>query len=103
MARTCPQRITSALRTEAPAAPRRTYRPAFLTRSAGTDLELPGHEAQRRLRDGLARTEQPAGVAEGAELERVAEAVVRAPAPVDSGEVGPVQRPVPDEVGFGDR
>ena len=48
----------------------------------GADVELLGDEADRRLGDGLARAQQPAGVAEGAELERVAQPVVVVPHPV---------------------
>ena len=69
----------------------------------GADMDLLGDEAQRWFGDGLAGPQQPAGVAEGAKLQGVAELVGGAAAPVHRGQVRPVQGPVPDEVGFGDR
>jgi hypothetical protein len=64
--------------------------------------DLVGDEAQRRLGDRLAHPQQSAGIAEGAELQREAEPVVVAAPPVDGDEVGLIQGPVADEVGFGD-
>ena len=67
----------------------------------GADVDLLGDEAQRRFGDGLAGPQQPAGVAEGAKLQGVAELVGGTTATVHRGQVRPVQGPVPDEVGLG--
>ncbi len=66
------------------------------------DMDLLGDEAQRRVGDGLAGTQQPAGVAEGAKLQGVTELVGGTAAPVHCGQVRPVQDPMQDEVGLGD-
>jgi len=49
------------------------------------DMDLLGNEAQRRFWNGLAGPQQPAGVAERAKLQGVAELVVSAAAPVHCG------------------
>jgi hypothetical protein len=68
--------------------------------SLGANTELLGHEVQRRFGDGIARRQQPAGMAKGTELEGVAELVRIAPAAADCHEIGSVQRPVPNKVLF---
>jgi hypothetical protein len=62
--------------------------------------ELGGDKAQCLGRYQFARPQQTTGVAQGAKLQREAELVVPAPAAVHRGEVGPVQGPVPHQVGF---
>ena len=67
----------------------------------GADADLLGDEAQCRIRDDLAGPQQPTGIAERAELQRIAELVVLAAAPLHGGQVGAVQRPAADELWFG--
>ncbi len=69
----------------------------------GADVDLLGNEAQGCVRDDVAGTQQPAGIAESAELEGVAELVGGAAAAIHRGQVSPVQGPVPDEIGLRDR
>ena len=66
---------------------------------AGLDADLLGDEGDHRCRDPLAGLEQPAGVAQGAELEREAETVVGAAAAVDHRQLGLAQGMVAREVG----
>jgi hypothetical protein len=61
------------------------------------DAELPGDEAEGFERDQLARPQQPAGIAQGTELQGEAEPVAIAAA-ADSGEVGGAQSPMPNQV-----
>ena len=69
----------------------------------GADLNLLSDEAQCRLGDGLAGPQRPAGIAEGAELQGVAELVGSAAAPVHGGQVRRDQCPVADQVGLDGR
>ena len=72
-------------------------------KNIGADVNLLSDEAQRRLGNGLAGPQQPAGIAERAKLQGIAELVRGAAAPVHGGQVCSVQGPVPDEVGLDDR
>jgi len=66
-----------------------------------THLELVGDEGQYLARYRLARAQQPAGKAQGAELYGEAQPVVWPSAPRDEGQVGRAESVVPDKVGLG--
>jgi hypothetical protein len=66
---------------------------------AGLDADLLGDEGDGWSWDALAGLEQPAGVAQGTELEREAETVVGAAATVDHRQLGLAQGVVAREVG----
>ena len=67
----------------------------------GGGAELVGDEMQSRLRNDLARSQQPTRIAQRTKLQREAELVVVASAPADDGEIVVAEGPVLDQVGFG--
>src|SRR5208283_6201477 len=67
----------------------------------GDSAELVGNETQCGFRNDLARSQQPARIAQRAQLQREAELVVAAAAPADDGEIVVAECPVPYQVGFG--
>ena len=71
----------------------------------GLDRQLATEKGERRRRDQLARAQQPAALAQGAELNREAEAIMRPSSCRDGTRIRIAQNPMPRERRFvgGDR